>query len=126
MKDKYLKEIKGGEPVFKLLDARGPGREVDTMDWELDGYITHCLFPIANCIKQMSDKYYEEDSEPNKYAEILDRLYDAAFLQLMKMEEAIRKDIGMVKIETTNESCRGGFLQQDFLEAYVEKKQKEA
>lgn len=122
MRTGYVKEFEGGKEVWKMRDPAGhTGREVETGEWDIGSYITYCLFPISSCIKRMGEME-EEGSKIGEYAVILDRLYDAAYAQLGKMEDAIYKDRGYVRIVTTNEYCRGGFLQQDFLEVYVKDK----
>lgn len=121
MRMEYVKELEGGEAVWKISGPTGHvGREVKTGDWDIDSYTNYCLFPIANCIKRMRETG-EDGDDLSEYADILDRLYDAADTQLRKMADAIYKDIGWVKIVTTNEDVRGSFLQQDFLEVYVKK-----
>jgi hypothetical protein len=120
---KYIKEFEDGKEVYKTLDGFGrPGRKVDTMEWDIHQYINYCLFPLQNCINRMREAN-EFESETGQFVEILGRLYEAADVQLEKMEEAIYKDMGWIKIATTNESCFGDFLQQDFLEVYVEKEE---
>jgi hypothetical protein len=123
MKREYVKELEGGKEVYKMLNVEGrPVREVETVAWDIHSYINHCLFPLSHCIKRMG--YHEDDgSEIGEYADVLDRLYDAAHVQLQKMDDAIHKDMGRIKIITTNEDCRGGFLEQDFLEVHVKEEQ---
>lgn len=119
-----MKEIKDGKAVYSSPDIYGmPCREVETRDWEIDGYINYCLFPVFDCIKRMMGEEQEDGSEIDEYADILERLYDSAHSQLGKMCDAIHKDIGMIQIITTSEDFRGGFLKQEFLEAFVEKNQ---
>jgi hypothetical protein len=115
----YQKEIEDGKRIFKMLDGFGrPGREVETTEWELDSYVNYCLFPISIVIEKMAQAE-DPDSEIAQYADVLDRLYDAARVQLTKMEKAITESLGKTRIVTTNEDCRGGFLQQDFLDVYM-------
>lgn len=122
---KYVKEIKDGKEVYGYLNDKGDlAREVETMDWAIESYIDYCLFPIFNCIKQMGVRA-EDQSEVNEYADILDRLCDSASVQLEKMNYTVGKDMGTIIIRTTNEACFGGFMQQDFLGAFVEKNDKE-
>jgi len=122
----YAKEVEGGKEIIRLLDGFGrPSREVDVYDWDLDSYINYCLYPIHNCIKRMGETD-EDEGAISEYADILGRLYDAARVQLKKMDGAIYKDMGYIKIRTTNEQCYGGFLQQDFLEVYVKPEPVEA
>lgn len=115
----HAKVFEGGQEGWKLLDGFGrPGRDVKTVDWEMRIYINYCLFPIQNCINRMREAN-ELESETGQFVEMLDRLYDAASTQLGKMSDAIDEDMGQIKITTTNEDCRGGFLHQDFLEVCV-------
>jgi hypothetical protein len=120
---KYVKENKDGEVIFSLLNHKAePGRSVITHDWELESYIKNCFYPILSCIKIMR-QVQEDESEAYEYANILDRLYDAAEMQLERMTAALEKDLGEIIIRTTNEACFGSYMQQDLLEAFVEKKQ---
>jgi hypothetical protein len=119
--DKYLKEFKGGNPVYKMLDGFGrPGRKVETIDNDIGDYISSCLYPLKNCIDRMISEGEDGDAIFD-FAHILDRLYDAAYTQLEKMDEAIYTHMGWIKITTTNENIRGGLMQQDFLGVYVGK-----
>ena len=119
----YIKELEGKEAVYKMLDGNGrPGREVETAEWELEAYINYCLFPLRNCINRMQ-AISNPDIETDEFADMLDRLYDSANAQLEKMAEVINKDVGTCGIITTNESCRGGFLHQDIIEACVQEEQ---
>jgi hypothetical protein len=124
MKKEFLKKIEGGKRVYRMMDGvNRPGREVDTAEWEIDEYVNYCIYPLQNCISRMHG-IDEPDSEIQEFVDMLDRLYDSAHAQISKMAEAIYKDMGWVKIITTNENCRGGFLEQDFLEVFVEKEEK--
>lgn len=117
---KYVKEFEGGEAVYKTLAGNGgPGREVETKEWDMEEYINYCLFPLRNCINRMQ-AINNSDNETAEFADILDRLYDSTQVQLGKMGDAFYKDMGWIKIITTNEDCRGGFLYQDFLEVCVQ------
>jgi len=123
MKREYVKETSGDKVVYRMLSCFGsnkPGREVTAVEWDLDSYISYCMFPIGHFIKMMKAASDGEDVI-SEYADTLDRLYDAAQAQLGKMEDAIYENAGWIKITTTNEDCFGGFLQQDFLEVVVEK-----
>jgi hypothetical protein len=121
MKPKYITENKDGKTIYRDLTNCGrPGRILETTDWEIDSYINHCIFPIFNAIMQMGQL---DDVDNRDCADILERLYDSAHSQLTKMCEAIYKDIGDVQIISTNEDHKGGFLKQEILEAFVEKKQ---
>lgn len=114
----YVKKVEGKEESFMMLDGCGrPSREVKTVEWDLHQYINHCLFPVHDCIEKMG-KTSDQDTIC-EYVDILNRLYDAALLQLNKMNKAIYKDLGWIKIVTTNEDCYGGFMHQDFLEVHV-------
>ena len=118
----HLKVVEGDKVVWKMIDREGrPVREVETVDWDLDMYINYCIYPIQNCINRMQG-IDEPDSKIQEFVDMLDRLYDAARVQLYKMADAIYEDMGRVQIITTNENSRGGFLQQDFLEAYIKEK----
>ena len=118
----HLKVFEGGKEVWRLLDGFGrPGREVETVDWDLDSYVNYCLYPVQSCINRMREGS-EDESVIAEYADILDRLYDSAQTQLRKLNNAIHKDLGRIKITTVNEPCRGGFMQQDFLEVVAEEK----
>ncbi|MBU2623040.1 MAG: hypothetical protein KKD92_12055 [Proteobacteria bacterium] len=123
MEKKYVKEIKDGKEVYSFLNDNGTlAREVETTEWELESYINYCLFPILNCIKRMGELVDpKERSEINEYADILNRLYDAASVQLEKMNDTIGKDLGIILIRATAEDCFGGFMQQDLIEAFVKK-----
>ena len=127
MKHEYVKVVEGGKEIIRMMSKlhEGPGREVDVSDWDIDSYIIQCLYPIQGCIARMRAQS-DDGSELYHYSEILERLYDAAYLQLGKMSDAIYKDMGWIRIKTTSESCRGGFLQQDFLEVYVKPEPVEA
>ena len=122
----HAKVFEGGKAVYKLLDGFGrPTRDVKTADWEMMMYVDYCLFPISDCIKRMiNDVEAEREGPFYEYANILDRLYDAALSQLRKMDAAIYKDMGRIKIITTNEDIRGGFLHQAFLEVHVKEEPK--
>ena len=81
MRRKYLKEFKGEEEVYRFLDDFGkPGREVDTYDWEVGEYVAHCLSPLIECISRMMHAA-TEDPALSEYANILERLYDAAHMK---------------------------------------------
>jgi hypothetical protein len=117
----YVKEFKGGEAVYKMLDGNGkPAREVETAEWDIEMYINYCLFPLRNCINRMQ-ALNNPDIETDEFADMLDRLYDSARAQLGRMGDALYRDMGRIEIITTNESCRGGFLHQDFIEVCVQK-----
>ena len=121
MEKEYVKEFEGGKEVYKMLDGKGrPVREVKTADWDIEDYINYCLYPLKKCINRMHDTD-ELDSKIEEFVDMLDRLYDSTHAQLRKMGKAIYKDMGWIKIITTNESCRGGFLQQDFIEVCIQK-----
>lgn len=116
----YVKKVKGEEESFMMLDGFGrPGREVNTIEWDLHQYVNQCLFPIHDYIEKMRDACDEN-------VDILERLYDAALLQIKKMDNAIYKDMGWINIVTTSEECYGGFMHQDFLEVYVKAETGEA
>lgn len=124
---KYVKEFEGGKLVYKMLDGFGrPCREVETTEWEIGDYIGSCLYPLSNCIDRMRQAAEDaSDSPMGEYVAILDRLYDAAMTEIEKMDEIIYKSMGWVQILKTSENCRGGFMQQDLLDAYVKKESNE-
>lgn len=126
MKHEYVKEVKGGKEAFVMLSSSGGVlREVGTMNWEIGDYIDYCLYPIRGCIERMREEGGVEGAI-YEYAIILGRLYDAARVQLEKIDDAIYKGMGDIQIRTTSEQCLGGFLQQDFLEVYVKPEPVEA
>jgi hypothetical protein len=119
----YAKKLEGGEVVYKLLDGNGrPVREVKTVEWDIREYINYCLFPLRNCINRMQE-LDNPDIETEEFADMLDRLNDSALTQIRRMGDVLCKDMGQIKIVTTNESSRGGFLHQEFIEAFVQEEQ---
>lgn len=116
----YVKELEGGEAIYKMLNDKGrPLREVETAEWDIEEYIRHCLFPLQNCITRMQ-AIDNPENETSEFAEMLDRLHDSALAQIERMGDVLCKDMGQIKIVTTNESFRGGFLHQEFIEAFVQ------
>lgn len=117
---KYVKELEGGEAIYKLLSDKGrPVRDVETAEWNIKEYINYCLYPLQNCIKRMQ-AIDNPENETSEFADMLERLYDSALTQLGRMEDVLCKDIGEIIIVTTNESSRGGFLHQEFIEVFVQ------
>ena len=124
--EKYLKECKDGKVTWRFKEGfnKQPGREVETTDWGIGDYVDYCLFPLKDCIQRMDQAAEDRDDDiMREFANILRRLYDSAIMQLEKMDDAIYKDMGWIKIRQVNEKILGDFLQQELLEVFVEKEE---
>jgi hypothetical protein len=114
---KYRKTNENGKVVYRY-NYTDDGGEVPVYKWGLDEFINHCIFPIGSFLDVM-----QEADEDSPAVEVLRRLYGAAISQLYEMSKVLDKDLGPIKIVTTN-FVVANFMEETILGGEVDQEDK--
>lgn len=114
---RYRKAREDGQIVYRYNDQ--DAGEVPVYRWDLDEFVSFCIFPIRSFVDVM-----HRDDEEDPTIDVLTRLYDSAMARIEEMAKVLNRDLGQVHVVATNYVGSRDFMTEEILGVEIAQKPK--